>query len=82
VTGIVVNAHPNLARDEYDRLRATLHRLSLDGPDAVHPPPPAGLDLRAHLNGRIAWVESLNPRRGAKLRRLGDAIDWDGRSTG
>jgi RNA-directed DNA polymerase len=82
VTGIVVNAHPNLARDEYDRLRATLHRLSLDGPGAVHPPPPAGLELRAHLNGRVAWAESLNPGRGAKLRRLWDAIDWEGSSAG
>ena len=76
VTGIVVNTHLNLARDEYDRLRATLHRIALDGPAAVHPPPPAGMDLRAHLNGRVAWAESLNRRRGAKLRRQFDAIDW------
>jgi RNA-directed DNA polymerase len=82
VTGIVVNAHPNVARDEYDRLRATLHRLALEGPGAVHPPPPAGVDLRAHLNGRIAWAESLNPRRGAKLRRQWEAIDWGGSAAG
>jgi RNA-directed DNA polymerase len=76
VTGVVVNDHPNLAREEYDRLRATLHRLALDGPAADDPAAAAGVDLRAHLNGRIAWAESLNPRRGAKLRRLYDAIDW------
>jgi RNA-directed DNA polymerase len=80
ITGVVVNAHPNLARDEYDRLRATLHRLTLDGPsggtgrgDASRP---SGLDLRAHLNGQVAWAEALNPHRGAKLRRQFDAIDW------
>jgi RNA-directed DNA polymerase len=86
ITGVVVNAHPNLARDEYDRLRAALHRLALDGPpvpgggtggtgpdDASGP---SGLDLRAHLNGRVAWAEALNPHRGAKLRRQFDAIDW------
>lgn len=72
VTGVVVNAHPNLARDEYDRLRATLHRLALDGPRDS-----AGVDLRAQLCGRVAWAESLNPARGAKLRRLYDAIDWE-----
>jgi len=58
-------------RDEYDRLRATLHRLALDGP-----PDSSGIDLRAQLRGRVAWVESLNPSRGTKLRRLFDAIDW------
>ena len=26
-------------------------------------------DLRAHLLGRISWVETLNPARGAALRR-------------
>jgi RNA-directed DNA polymerase len=75
VTGVVVNAHPNLARTEYDRLRATLHRLSLDGPGKGGTD--ESIDLRAHLNGRVAWAESLNPRRGAKLRRLYDAIRWD-----
>jgi hypothetical protein len=73
VTGVVVNAHPNLARDQYDRLRATLHRLALDGPPADD----GGVDLRAQLRGRVAWAESLNPGRGAKLRRLYDRIDWD-----
>ena len=59
VTGIVVNARPNVPRAEYDELKAILHRASLHGP--------AGLDP-AHLLGRIAWVEALNPSRGAKLR--------------
>jgi RNA-directed DNA polymerase len=72
VTGVVVNQHPNLAREEYDRLRAALHRLALDGPPAED-----GVDLRAQLRGRVAWAESLNPNRGAKLRRLYDRIDWD-----
>jgi RNA-directed DNA polymerase len=75
VTGVVVNQTPNVPRDEYDRLRALLHRLTIDGPD----PGIAGsaVDLHAHVRGRVAWVASLNPRRGAKLRRLLDAIDWD-----
>jgi hypothetical protein len=59
VTGIIVNAHPNLARDEYDRLKAILHRAAHDGLGDHDP---------THLLGRIAWLESLNPARGAKLR--------------
>jgi hypothetical protein len=67
VTGIVVNSHPNVPRAEYDALKAILHRASLDGP--------AGLDP-AHLLGRIAWVESLNSSRGAKLRERFARIVW------
>jgi RNA-directed DNA polymerase len=67
VTGIVVNAHPNVPRAEYDALKATLHRAAHDGP--------AGLDP-THLLGRIAWVESLNPHHGAKLRERFAAIPW------
>lgn len=76
VTGIVVNCTPNVARGEYDRLRATLHRLALHGPGAAEPV--GDVDLRAHLRGRVAWVASLHPARGARLRRQFDAIDWDG----
>lgn len=34
-------------------------------------------DFRAHLLGRIAWVEQLNPARGKKLRRRFAQIDAD-----
>jgi RNA-directed DNA polymerase len=67
VTGVVVNARPNVPRAEYDELKAILHRASLRGPSGHDP---------ARLLGRIAWVESLNPARGAKLRTRFAAIDW------
>lgn len=74
VTGIVVNAHPNVRRDEYDTLRAVLHNAAVHGPAgqnrAGHP------DFRAHLAGRVSWVESVNPGRGARLRAVFDRIDW------
>jgi retron-type reverse transcriptase len=75
VTGVVINATPNVPRDEYDRLKAILHRLATNrsGDHAAD----ASVDLQAHLRGRIAWVISLNPHRGEKLRRLFAAIDWD-----
>ena len=67
VTGVVVNARTNVPRAEYERLKATLHRAALDGP--------AGLDPTVVL-GRIAWVESLNPARGAKLRAAFGRVPW------
>ena len=74
VCGVVVNTHPNAARADYDRLRAALHEAALRGPAAANR---AGVpDLRAHLLGRIGWVEALNPARGAKLRRQFARIDW------
>jgi RNA-directed DNA polymerase len=75
VTGVVVNAHANIPRPEYDRLKAILHRMTVDGPGAYDPG--RSVDLRAHLRGQVAWVSALNPHRGEKLRRLLDAINWD-----
>lgn len=74
VCGINVNDHPNLPRDEYDRLRAQLHRLARDGPQQAGPDPHSA--SRAHLQGRIAWAAHLNPARGAKLQKRFDEIRW------
>jgi len=74
VCGIVVNARTNAPRDDYDRLRAALHEAATRGPAAANR---AGVpDLRAHLLGRIGWVEALNPGRRAALRRRLAAVDW------
>ena len=74
VTGIVINKRLNVPRAEFDLLKATLHnavRLGWHSQDrAGHP------DFRAHLDGRIRWVERLNQLRGEKLRHLFAQIDW------
>jgi RNA-directed DNA polymerase len=74
VTGVVVNIRPNIARHEFDRLKAMLHDAVLNGPAAANRSREP--DFRGHLLGRISWVESLNPSRGARLRRRFAAIDW------
>jgi RNA-directed DNA polymerase len=75
VCGVIVNEHPNVARAEYDTLKAILHNAANGGAAAQNR---AELpDFRAHLLGRIAWVEQVNPRRGAKLRRRFAAIAFD-----
>jgi retron-type reverse transcriptase len=74
VTGLVVNAGPRVARDEYDRLRAVLRDAARSGPEAAnragHP------DFRAHLLGRIAWASATSPARAAKLTEAFSAIEW------
>ena len=72
----MVNDRTNLARPEFDRLKAILHDCRVNGPDAAnrrrHPA------FRDHLLGRISWVTALNPGRGDRLRAGFDAIDWPG----
>ncbi len=62
VCGIVVNAHPNLAREAFDQLKAELHRAATTA--AVDP------QRLAHLRGRVAWACQLNPAKGTRLARL------------
>ncbi|HWD68616.1 MAG TPA: reverse transcriptase family protein [Solirubrobacteraceae bacterium] len=74
VCGVVVNVRTNARRAEYDELRAILHNAARSGPasqnrDGIE-------DFRAHLLGRISWMEALNPGRGLRLRELYAVIDW------
>jgi RNA-directed DNA polymerase len=74
VTGIVVNDHINVPRAVFDELKATLHNCRKNGPVAENR---AGLrDFRAHLNGKVTWVEQVNPARAERLRRMFNEIKW------
>lgn len=74
VTGIVVNDRVNVSRHDYDQLKAILHNCAIHGPESQnrghHP------DFRAHLEGRIAWVASLNPPKGQSLRKKFALVRW------
>jgi hypothetical protein len=74
VAGVVVNERPNLARPDYDALKATLHNCVRHGPDCQNRD--ARGDFRAHLAGRIAHVAALNPARAERLRALYERIVW------
>ncbi len=75
VCGIVVNERLNVPRGEYEKLKAILHNAARRGPAGENRSGVA--DFRSHLLGRIAWVESLNPGRGRKLRAQFARVDWD-----
>ena len=74
VTGIVVNEKPNVRREEYDRLKATLHNCARLGPTGQNRE--KRTDFRAHLAGRIAHLSMLNPDRGRRLKVLFERIEW------
>jgi hypothetical protein len=75
LAGVVVNWHANVARTEFDALKAVLsncvrHGLRSQNRDGHR-------DFRAHLAGRVAHVAMVNAARGAKLRALLERIEWD-----
>jgi RNA-directed DNA polymerase len=74
LAGVVVNAHPNLRRAEYDRLKAILTNCVRHGPTSQNRDGHA--DFSGHLTGCIAYVSMLNPARGGRLRTLFDRIRW------
>jgi hypothetical protein len=73
--GLVVNQRPNLPREETDNLRALLWNAIRLGPDSQNREGHA--DFRRHLEGRIAWVASINVARGRRLAALFDRIRWE-----
>lgn len=74
VAGVVLNGRPNVARPDYDALKATLHNCWKYGPEGQNRQGHA--DFRAHLRGRIDHVGTLNADRGRRLRVLFDRIAW------
>ena len=74
LAGTVVNERPNVRRADFDRLKATLVNCRQHGPAGQNR---EGLaNFRAHLLGRISFVEMVHPSRGKRLRRIFEQIDW------
>jgi hypothetical protein len=74
LAGIVVNQTPSLRRRDLDILEAILTNCVRLGPESqnrdFHP------NFRAHLEGRIAFVQMIHPAKARRLRQLFDSIDW------
>jgi hypothetical protein len=65
------NRQPNLARQAYDQLKATLTNCLRHGPETQALGVP---HFRDHLRGKIAWLTQLHPARGARLLALFEQI--------
>jgi RNA-directed DNA polymerase len=72
--GVVINQKINMARDDYDRLKAILCNCVRHG--AAEQNRSNVADFRAHLAGRVAHAARLNPERGQKLMRLFEQVRW------
>ena len=74
LAGLVANRHLNVVRADFDRLKATLTNCIRAGAESqnrdAHP------SFRSHLDGRVGFVETINPRKGQRLRELFEQIEW------
>lgn len=72
--GIVLNARLNPPREDYDQLKAILHNCKRFGPESQNRE--NHVDFRAHLQGRVVYMQWLNPAKGERLQAAFDAIEW------
>lgn len=72
LAGLVTNTHANVMRCDFDRLKAVLTncvRFGVASQNREGRP-----QFRAHLEGRVAWVERINPQKGRRLRAIWERI--------
>ena len=74
LAGLVANERANVPRTDFDALKATLHNCVRQGAQTQNRT--AHAHFRAHLDGRIGWVESMNPSKGQRLRAIFERISW------
>jgi RNA-directed DNA polymerase len=74
LAGLVTNRRINVRRRDFDLLKATLTNCARLGPESqnreAHP------HFLAHLEGRVAFVESIHREKGKKLREILARIEW------
>ena len=76
LTGLVINQHAGITREEFDRLKAILTNCVRHGYESQNRD--GRRFFRAHLEGRVGFVESIRPERGRRLRELFSKVDWTG----
>jgi hypothetical protein len=74
LAGIVINQHINVRRADFDRLKAILTNCVRLGPATQNRD--ANPQHRLHLEGKIGFVETINPSKGMRLRKIFDQIQW------
>ena len=74
LAGLVTNQRLNMIRTEFDHLKAILTNCVRHGPESQNRA--AHHDFRSHLEGRIGFVEAINPAKGMRLRKIFEQIRW------
>jgi len=69
LAGLVANQKLNVIRADFDRLKATLTNCIRHGPVSQNL-------SRSHLEGRVGFMDSINPTKAKRLRALLNQIQW------
>ena len=77
--GLVLNAKQNIARGEYDRLKAILYNCLRYGPESQNRGEER--NFREHLRGRLTHFASVAPARVGKLWAIFEQIDFEKRGS-
>jgi RNA-directed DNA polymerase len=75
LAGLVANEKPNVMRSDFDRLKAILTNCVRHGSESQNRD--GHTAFRAHLEGRVGFVESINPEKGKRLRAIFEKIRWE-----
>ena len=76
LAGLVTNQGPNIVRRDFDRLKAILTNCIRLGPESQNRE--GRPRFRAYLEGRVAFVEMVNPTKGRRVRAIFERIQWVG----
>lgn len=74
LAGLVTNQRINIVRSDFDRLKAMLTNCVRLGPTSQNRE--GRRRFRSHLEGRLAFVEMINPTKGKRLRAIFERIQW------
>jgi hypothetical protein len=74
LAGLVTNQRINIMRSDFDRLKAVLTNCARLGPASQNRE--GRSRFRSHLEGRLAFVETVNPNKGKRLRAIFERIQW------
>lgn len=74
LAGLIVNDHLNVRRKDVDQLKVILTNYVRYGVESQNREGYAA--FRLHLDERVGFVETINPGKGARLRRIFDRIQW------
>jgi RNA-directed DNA polymerase len=74
LAGLAINQRVNIMRADYDLLKAILTNCVRHGPESQNRNGHAR--FRAHLDGRIGFLETIHPEKGQRLRALFERIQW------
>jgi hypothetical protein len=74
LAGLTANQRVNVIRRDFDRLKAILSNCLRHGPESQNRD--AHSNFRAHLEGCVAFMESINPAKARRLRAVFDQIRW------